>query len=112
MRLRRQQLIIPEEISIKRLVAVLPIETAMEIIRAAARREFYLHGALRVALRPRSGSRDADFRDCVCLRLDQGEETVRSLQDIVLDVQTIEGDIQHALWQSINGRLSWTTCRG
>src|SRR5436190_24110260 len=111
MRLRRQQLIIPEEISVKRLVAVLPIKTAVEIIGAAAGREFYLHGALGVALRPWSGSRDADFCDCVCLRLDQGEEPVRSFQDVVLDVQTIEGDIQNALLQSIIGRLSCTTRR-
>src|SRR5258707_3985445 len=88
------------------------IDTAMKLVSAMAGGELDLDGALRVTLSTGRRGRNTDFLNGVSLGLDDGKEPVRAFQQVILNVNAIHRDIEHGLWQSIDGRRSGTTGGG
>src|SRR5207244_2356888 len=107
------QLIVPEKVSIERLVTMTLIDAAVKFAAATASSEFDLDSTFRVTLGARCRSRNTDFLDRVRLWLNQREETVRAFQHVVLNIKTVKSDVEHGLRQAVNGGLSWSTggCR-
>src|SRR3977135_520568 len=103
MGLGRQQFVVPEKIAIERFISMFLVDAAVKFVRTAARGELDLDGAFSVAFSAGSRSGNADLRDGVGLGLTQGEETIGTFQKMVLNVKPVEGNVQHALGQSVDG---------
>src|SRR5712691_6230192 len=89
------------------------IDTAVKLVSTMTGGELDLDDALRVPLSSGRRGRDTDFLNGISLWLDDGEEPVRAFQKVILNVNAIKRDIEHGLWQSIDGRRSGTAggCR-
>src|SRR5712692_7344319 len=86
-----------------------PIEAAVKIASPLTGGKLDLHRAFGVTLCSGRCRRYADFLNGVGLRLDDGKEAVRSLQQVVLNIKAVKSDIQQALWQAVDGRLPGPT---
>src|SRR5262249_21007693 len=78
------------------------VEAAMEFTAALTGNEFDLDCALASTLRPWRGRRNRNFLDGVQSRADITEEAIRSFVGIILSVQSINGDIESALRQTVD----------
>ena len=63
-----------------------------------------LHGPLAAAFSPWYGGGHSDLLHSVRLWLDLGKKAVGTAQEVILDVHSIEREIDRALWQAVDGR--------
>src|SRR5215831_5963879 len=102
-RIRRQVTIIEPVVRIKAGGSVIVIAASMILVSASLRDELDLEGALAGAFRTGIRSRYGHFTDGVGAGPNVGEKAVIGFQQIVLNVDAVDGDIESAFRQTIDG---------
>ncbi len=87
-------------VGVEEVIAVIPPAAAVVFIAATLGFEANLHSAFAGLLGALPGGGDAEFLDRVHARTDVGEEAVIRLQDVVLHVDAVVGDVDRALGQT------------
>src|SRR6185503_15792012 len=95
-------------VSVKRRVAVIPVDTTMIFIRAALRDELDLDRTFGRAFRARIRSRNRHLANRVRTGANVGKETVIRFEQVVLNIDTVEGDVQCAFRQAVYRRGAGT----
>src|SRR5262249_19784166 len=95
-------------VGVQRWVTQILICAAIKTVACGSGDEFDLDCAFARAFCTRRGSRYGYFIDSVGLWLNVSKETVAGFQQVVLNVQTVNRDVQSAFWQTVNRRLTRT----
>ena len=84
-------------------IAVIPIDATVILVGTALSNKLNLHCTLRGALGTRSRSGNSHLSNGIRSRSDVSEETITRFEEVVLNVDSVEGDIESTLWQTVDG---------
>ena len=97
--------IVEPGVGVQRIAPIVLVHAARQRVGSGPRDELDLRRALR-AFRTLRRRRHRDFLDGVETWTDDSEEAVGRTECVVLDVHAVEGDVDHALRQTVDHRLA------